>query len=206
MELVVQRILAGGIVGIPTDTVYGLAALATDRYAIEALIDAKGRESEQPIAVLFDSVIDIVPHLDDPIILDQVAAFWPGALTVVVRADSDSSIVRPVVTEAGTIGIRKPDDAFARSVIRACGGVLAVSSANRHGDSPASSAYEVASVFGDLLPILDGGYRSEGIASTVVDLTVDPPHLLREGTIDISSLISTDRERATDEDAPGSDL
>ena len=203
MELVVERILAGGIAGIPTDTVYGLAALATDSIGIEALIEAKGREREQPIALLFDSVIDIVPFLDDPLVLDRVTTFWPGALTVVVRAISDSSIVRPVVTETGTIGIRKPDDAFARSVIRACGGLLAVTSANLHGDSPASSAYEVASSFGDLLPVLDGGDRSEGIASTVVDLTVDPPELIREGAIDISSFISPDRGTATDSGASG---
>ena len=201
--MVVQRILAGGIACIPTDTVYGLAALATDTRAIEALVEAKGRSADQPIALLFDSVIDVAPHLANPRVLDRVAALWPGALTVVVRAASDSPIVAPVVTEAGTIGVRKPDHPLARSVIRACGGILAVSSANRHGEPPATSAYEVAALFGELLPVLDGGDRSGDVASTVVDLTVDPPRILREGGIDVSSLFGDEPEAEADTDAPG---
>ena len=185
----IDRIRAGGIAAIPTDTVYGLAALATDAEAVAGLVEAKGRESDQPIALLFDSLIDVLPHLEDPDVLNDVAALWPGALTVVVRASSESSIVAPVVTEAGTIGIRKPDDPFARSVIRACGGVLAVTSANRHGEADAVTAAEVAALFGELLPVLDGGDRHGGIPSTVVDLTVQPPRVLREGAVDVSSLM-----------------
>ena len=188
-EHVVNRIQAGGIAAIPTDTVYGLAALATDAEAVAGLIEAKGRDDGQPIALLFDSLIDVLPHLDDPGVLDGIARFWPGALTAVVRASSDSPIVAPVVTEARTIGIRKPDDPFARSVIRACGGVLAVTSANRHGEPDATSADEVAALFGELLPVLDGGDRHGGIPSTVVDLTVDPPRVLREGAVDVSTLL-----------------
>jgi L-threonylcarbamoyladenylate synthase len=208
IEAVVDRILAGGIAGIPTDTVYGLAALATDRDAVDALIEAKGRDSDQPIALLFDSVVDVVPHLADPHALDAIASLWPGALTAVVRAAPGSAIVAPVVTEAGTIGIRKPDDPFARSVIRACGGVLAVSSANRHNETPAVTAEEVEAAFGELLPILDGGPRHGGIPSTVVDLTVDPPRVLREGAVDVSAILRGQDEasgRGTTEDgAPGS--
>lgn len=184
-----NRILAGGIAAIPTDTVYGLAALATDAEAVAGLIEAKGRDDGQPIALLFDSLIDVLPHLEAPDVLDAIARFWPGALTAVVRASADSPIVAPVVTEARTIGIRKPDDPFARSVIRDCGGVLAVTSANRHGEADATSADEVATLFGELLPVLDGGDRHGGVPSTVVDLTVDPPRVLREGAIDVSSLL-----------------
>lgn len=184
-----NRILAGGIAAIPTDTVYGLAALATDTEAVASLIEAKGRDDGQPIALLFDSLIDVLPHLEDPSALDAIARFWPGALTAVVRAATDSPIVAPVVTEARTIGIRKPDDPFARSVIRACGGVLAVTSANRHGEADATSADEVAALFGELLPVLDGGDRQGGIPSTVVDLTVEPPRILREGGVDVSGLL-----------------
>ena len=190
--------MASGIAAIPTDTVYGLAALATDREAVDSLIEAKGRKSDQPIALLFDSVIDVLSHLADPSALDEIAPLWPGALTAVVRAADDSSVVAPIVTEAGTIGIRKPDDPFARLVIRACGGVLAVTSANRHGEAEATSAYEVAAKFVDLLPILDGGDRQGGIPSTVVDLTADPPRILREGAVDVSSLFGG----ASESDAP----
>ena len=184
--------MSGGIASIPTDTVYGLAALATDSRAIAGLVEAKGRASDQPIAVLFDSIAAIARHLADPHVLDQVAPFWPGGLTVVVRAAPDSPIVQPVVSEGGTIGIRKPDDALARTVIRACGGVLAVSSANRHGEPAAISADEVIATFGELLPVLDGGDRRDGLASTVLDLTVDPPRILREGAVDVSTLVEGD--------------
>jgi tRNA threonylcarbamoyl adenosine modification protein (Sua5/YciO/YrdC/YwlC family) len=189
---VIQRILAGGIAGIPTDTVYGLAALATDAEAVSNLVDAKGREADQPIAVLFDSIVDILPHLEDPRVLDRIARLWPGALTVVVRAAKDSPIATPAVTAERTIGIRKPDDSLARSVIRAAGGVLAVTSANTHGEEPATTADEVLVTFGDLLPVLDGGSREGGVASTVVDLTSDVPRVLRQGAIDVSEVLGTE--------------
>jgi len=198
--------MAGGIAGIPTDTVYGLAALATDREAVAALVEAKGREGDQPIAVLFDSIVDLSRHLADPGALDAIAGLWPGALTAVVRASADSSIVAPVVTEAGTIGVRKPDDPFARAIIRACGGVLAVSSANRHGERPATTADGVEAVFGELLPVLDGGDRSEGVPSTVVDLTRHPPRVLRAGAVDASSIIEGLLEDDPEPDAPETGL
>lgn len=201
-EEVVQRILAGGLGAIPTDTVYGLAALATNREAVAALVEAKGRDSDQPIAVLFDSIVDISRHLADPHVLDAITGLWPGALTAVVRAASDSPIVAPVVTEAGTIGIRKPDDPHARAVIRACGGVLAVSSANRHGEPPCTSADQVELEFGELMPVLDGGDRHGGVPSTVVDLTVEPPRVLREGAIDVSAILELRGEDDGSVDAP----
>jgi L-threonylcarbamoyladenylate synthase len=189
---VVQRVLAGGIAGIPTDTVYGLAALATDAEAVANLVEAKGREADQPVAVLFDSIVDILPHLADPQVLDRIARLWPGALTVVVRAADDSPIVSPVVTAERTIGIRKPDDSLARSVIRAAGGVLAVTSANKHGEEPARTADEVLLTFGDLLPVLDGGSREGGLPSTVVDLTSEVPRVLRQGAVDVSEVLGTE--------------
>ena len=73
-------------------------------------------------------------------------------------------------------------------MFRGCGGVLAVSSANRHGGTPALDAAEVASVFGEALAVLDGGARDGGVASTVVDLTVQPPRILRAGPIDAGEL------------------
>jgi L-threonylcarbamoyladenylate synthase len=155
---------------------------------VHALADLKGRDADQPIAVLFDSVIYLAAHLEDQSALDGVIAHWPGALTAIVRARDESTLVPPVVTEEGTIGVRKPDDQLARAVIRACGGLLAVTSANRHGQSPATSAEEVAITFGDDLLVMDGGPRFGGVASTVVDLTADPPKVLREGPISAETL------------------
>jgi L-threonylcarbamoyladenylate synthase len=162
--------------------------LATNEAAVRALVELKGRDSDQPIAVLFDRIKDITPYLDDPTVLERVALHWPGALTAVVRVRGDSGFVSPVVTEAGTIGIRQPDDELARKVLRECGGVLAVSSANRHGDTPALNAADVTSEFGEALMVLDGGARDGGIASTVLDLTSSPPRILRAGPIGVRDL------------------
>ena len=190
IDEVVARLLAGGVIAIPTDTVYGLAALATDPAALAALADVKGREQQQPIAVLVDSVEAVAPYLADAHALEGlrgVARFWPGALTAVVRA-RPGGLAAPAVTGAGTIGVRVPDDDLARAVIRACGGVLAVSSANRHGEPPATTADEVAAAFGDALLVLDGGARSSSAPSTVVNLTGARPRILRAGPISAAEL------------------
>jgi len=115
-------------------------------------------------------------------------------LTAVVEASSESGLVAPVIASEGTIGIRKPDDQVARAVIRGCGGLLAVSSANRHGEAPATSAEEVQAMFGEELLILDGGPRRGGVASTVIDLTAEPPKVLREGEIAALRVLAALRE------------
>ncbi|MQC17965.1 MAG: threonylcarbamoyl-AMP synthase [Chloroflexi bacterium] len=187
LDEVVDRLRSGGIVAIPTDTVYGLACLPTHEGALGALADLKGREREQPIAALIDSVADIIAYLDAPNALDPYVRFWPGALTVIVRA-TPGGLLPPVVTEAGTVGVRKPDDRIARAVIRGCGGVLAVTSANRHGQPPCTSAEAVAAEFGPALVILDGGDRDGGQASTVVDASGETPRILREGPLSAADL------------------
>jgi tRNA threonylcarbamoyl adenosine modification protein (Sua5/YciO/YrdC/YwlC family) len=174
------------VVAIPTDTVYGLAASLDDPGAVARLAELKGRAAEQPIAVLLDAAEAATAHLEDPAALDRVARHWPGALTAIVRVNP--GFAGAVATEAGTLGLRVPDDDLARAVIRACGGALAVTSANRHGEAPAASAAAVAAIFGHDLLVLDGGSRDGGAASTVVDLTVDPPRVLREGAVPVEGL------------------
>ncbi|MFN8638887.1 MAG: L-threonylcarbamoyladenylate synthase [Dehalococcoidia bacterium] len=186
MESLVAAINRGEVVAIPTDTVYGLAARADDAAAVARIAEAKGRSAEQPTQLLVSSIEAIAPYLEDPAALDRVRPFWPGAVTAIVR-------VRPgfadaVVTRAGTVGVRVPDDALAIAVIEACGGALAASSANRHGEAPALTAEEVAAAFGEALLILDGGPRLGGMASTVVDLASGPPRLLRAGPVSARDL------------------
>lgn len=187
IDEVVERILGGGIVAIPTDTVYGLACLPTHEAALNALADLKGRDRDQPIAALIDSVADAIPYLVAPHALDRYVRFWPGALTVIVRA-KPGGLLPPVVTAEGTVGVRKPDDRFARHVIRSCGGILAVTSANHHGSPPCTTAQEVLAEFGDAMLVLDGGGRAGGVASTVVDASGDRPRILREGPLSAADL------------------
>jgi L-threonylcarbamoyladenylate synthase len=188
----VRALLDGEIVAIPTDTVYGLAASLDHPAAVLRLAELKGRDPDQPIAVLIDSAEAVAEQLDDPAAIDRVARHWPGALTAIVRM-RDGDAWPPLVLGAAadgskTVGLRAPDDDLARSVIRDCGGALAVTSANRHDEPPATSAAGVAAIFGDELLILDGGSRDGGVASTVVDLTTDPPSVLREGAVTVGEL------------------
>jgi L-threonylcarbamoyladenylate synthase len=183
---VAAAIERGEVVGIPTDTVYGLAALPTSKSALRALAKMKGRSRQQPIALLIDSVDAIAEYVEDPGALGKARPFWPGALTVVVRVRPGFPVA--AVTKEGTVGVRLPDDLIARSVIASCGGVLAVTSANRHGEPPALSAQEVLAIFGDELVVLDGGPRPSGMASTVIDLASDPPRIIREGPVPFTDL------------------
>jgi L-threonylcarbamoyladenylate synthase len=96
LDEIVATIRSRMVAGIPTDTVYGLAALATNEVAIRALVELKGRDSDQPIAVLFDRIEDIAPYLDDKTVLDRVERHWPGALTSVVHARADAGLVAPL--------------------------------------------------------------------------------------------------------------
>ena len=184
---VVNALLTGEVVAIPTDTGYGLAAMPTDRAAVARLAALKGRDSSQPIALLFADISDITKVAEIATAeLERVGAFWPGPLTAVVHARP--GYPPPLVTEAGTVGIRQPADDLARAVIRSAGGVLAVTSANRSGEPPATSAEEVAAIFGDALLVLNGGSRTALAASTVVDFTSNPPRVLREGPIRAAQL------------------
>ena len=185
---IVRALRAGEVVGIPTDTVYGLAAMPNDAEAVSKLAGLKGRSDQQPIAVLFDDIEGVAPYVEDAAALARLAPFWPGALTAVLRARD--GLATAALTRLGTLGLRQPDDDLARSVIRACGGALAVSSANSTGEPPALSAAEVASAFGESLLVLDGGERPGGTASTVVNLSVDPPEVLREGPIDAGQVLA----------------
>ena len=187
---VIDALRAGEVVAIPTDTVYGIAAVPDRPEAVRRLAELKGRAAEQPVALLIDSVEAVAQQLEDAAVLERVRRFWPGALTAVVRVRV--GFAPGVTTAAGTAGLRQPDDSLARVVIRGCGGVLAVTSANRHGEPPATSAEAAAAAFGEQVAgemlVLDGGPRPGGVASTVVDLTVEPPRVLREGPVSAEEL------------------
>ena len=188
IEDVAAALLAGEVAAIPTDTVYGLAALPGKAAALERLAALKGRPEDQPFAVLVDPLDVVLPALEDAGALDALRPLWPGPLTAVVRVRAE--FAPGVVTAKGTLGIRQPDDELARALIRACGGALAVTSANRGGEPPAERASAVAAIFGEELIVLEGGPRSGRPPSTVVDLSVDPPLVLREGPIGAATILA----------------
>jgi len=183
----VQAIRAGGVVAIPTDTVYGLACLPGDAAAVERIYAIKRRPEGLELTVLATSLADI----DEDVELTAAArtlaaAFWPGPLSIVSRLRRR----RWAIPRAGdTLSVRVPDHALALDLLRATG-PLATTSANRHGEPPAATAAEVAQALdGEIDSLLDGG-RSAGRASTIIDCTTTNPRVLRDGPIPAGVLMS----------------
>ncbi len=166
----------------PTDTVYGVGALAFDRIAVESIYTAKGRPVEKAIPVLIGEVGDLEKvALEVPKVALKLADhFWPGPLTLVVPKRLE---LPDAVSADSTVGVRIPDHPFARSLLRITG-PMAVTSANLSGSPNPTTAAEVFTQLGGRIPlILDGGTVPGGIPSTVVDCTGAEPKILRNGSI-----------------------
>lgn len=184
VQRVVALLQAGKVVALPTETVYGLAASAIHPEAVRKLFQIKGRPALNPIIV----------HIADwkmadrccihwpPVARRLAEAFWPGPLTLVLFR---SAQIPDLVTGGGpTVGVRWPRHAFLEAVIRRCGFPLAAPSANLAGQLSPTTAQHVLEGLGDQIElIVDGGPCQVGIESTVVDVTKQPPGLLRPGII-----------------------
>lgn len=168
----------GEPVGVPTDTVYGLAAQAGDAGAIQQLFALKERPSDRSIAVLVADLADAESLVTLTAQARRLAErFWPGPLTIVAPRRPAAP---PHLGTGTTIGVRLPDDDIMRAI--AGPGPLAVTSANLHGGPTPSTARRVAELFPTLSLVLDGGPRP-GASSTVVDTTGSTPAVLREGPV-----------------------
>lgn len=179
-----EIILGGGIVAIPTETVYGLAASAYDNNAVEKVFIAKGRPQDNPLIVHLSKVEDLYKATDCPTkIAEQLLrAFSPGPITVVLH--KNSYICERVSAGLDTVGIRIPSHKDARAFIEACGIPLAAPSANTSKRPSPTNAGDVYNDMNGKIPlILDGGQCEIGIESTVVDCMGDTPIILRTGKI-----------------------
>lgn len=184
----VEALQAGELVVLPTDTVYGLAADAFNPLAVGRLLEAKGRGRDMPTPVLvpsartLDGIAETVPQAAR----DLADAFWPGALTLVVR--HAPTLAWDLGETKGTVAVRVPLDRVALAVLEKTG-PLAVSSANRSGMPPATDAAEAARQLGTAVEVyLDGGPAGEPVPSTIVDLTGDVPRVLRAGALSLEEL------------------
>ncbi|MDP8237407.1 MAG: L-threonylcarbamoyladenylate synthase [Candidatus Erginobacter occultus] len=172
LEAGVETLKRGGVVVIPTDTVYGLAVDGKNREAVEKVYRIKGRPAGKPLVRLVADRSEILPLLHSPGAARLLEKFWPGPLTVILETP-----------EGKTRGFRMPAHGLVRELIRESGVELAATSANRSGDPVVTSPGEAAALFsGQAELIIDGGELS-GLASTVLDLSVSPPRLLREGPV-----------------------
>ena len=173
----------GDVVALPTDTVYGLCVVAGIAGATARLYELKERPAAVALPVLVADPEDAAELGEfDETARTLLTAHWPGALTIVVRRRGPSH-GWDLGGEDATIGLRCPNEETLRRIARAVG-PLAVTSANRHGQPPCTTASEVDSAFGASLSVFDGGRRA-AIPSTVVDCTDDPPRVLRRGVVTI---------------------
>jgi L-threonylcarbamoyladenylate synthase len=173
---------SGGLVAFPTDTVYGIGCLALDGKAVESIYTAKDRPPEKAIPILIGEIMDSIKvALDFPQSAKLLAfRFWPGPLTCILPK---KTTLPEAVSATATVGIRIPDQGFARVLLRAAG-PMAVTSANISGQPSPSTAKEVYAQLNGRIPlIIDGGKTPGGIPSTVVDCTTGEINILREGPI-----------------------
>lgn len=187
LETALNILRADGMVVFPTDTVYGLGALATSPSAIEQLYRAKERSPNKAIAVLLGDA-DQLPEVAGEILPTAkklAERFWPGALTLVVEKRSG---LPENLSPTATIGVRIPDHAFARALLRWTG-PLATTSANLSGGpNPRNAAEVLVQLEGRVGLVIDGGEVVGGFPSTVVDCTREPIQVLRQGAISEAQL------------------
>ena len=187
-DLAVERLRAGGLVAMPTETVYGLAADARNADAVARIFSIKSRPTDHPLIVHLHDGDQVDLWADDVPEPARVlaATCWPGPLTMLLRRGSG---VHDVVTGGRpTIGLRVPGHPVAAGLLERFGSGLAAPSANRFGRVSPTSARHVVDDIGHLLDpdrdlVLDGGPSIVGVESTIVDLTADPPQVLRVGAI-----------------------
>jgi L-threonylcarbamoyladenylate synthase len=184
-----QVLLSGGLIAFPTDTVYGVGALAFDEKAVESIYAAKERPVEKAIPVLIGDTEDLTRVAEEiPFFAARlIARFWPGPLTVLVPK---KPTLPEVISATSTVGVRVPDHEVARTLLRLAG-PMAVTSANRSSQPSPTNAQEVlAQLGGRIALVLDGGKTPGGIPSTLVDCTGDEIQIMREGPLSKEQLLS----------------
>jgi L-threonylcarbamoyladenylate synthase len=188
IEAAAAAIAEGDLVLLPTDTVYGVAADAFNPAAVTGLLAAKNRGRAMPVPVLIgeaSTLSGLVVRLP-PVANLLAQTFWPGGLTLVV--EHAPSLAWDLGDAEGTVAVRLPDDDVARDLLRRTG-PLAVSSANRSGRPAATTAEQAEGQLGlQAAVVLDGGPRTGGAASTIVDCTGPVPRVLRIGAIPVDRL------------------
>lgn len=184
----VAALRRGDLAVLPTDTVYGIAADAFSPPAVDRLLAAKGRGRDMPVPVLVGAWrgLDGLAQHVTPTMRSLVEAFWPGPLTLIVRAAP--SLAWDLGETRGTVAVRMPLHPVALAVLAETG-PLAVSSANRSGQPPAADAAEAERQLGTAVAVyLDAGSTGDAVPSTIIDLTGDRPQLRRLGAVPVEEL------------------
>lgn len=178
------RLLAAGeLVIFPTDTVYGIGAAANNESAIRRLYAVKGRSPDKPLPLLIADAASATWIADvTPAARALTARFWPGPLTVVMAKNEDFRSL--ALAKKQTVGLRVPDNSVIRDIVHTLGQPVTGTSANRSGSRSPGSAAEAALQLGGMVAmVIDDGNLPGGQESTVIDITTDPPAVLRDGPV-----------------------
>lgn len=183
----VQAIRQGGVIALPTDTVYGLGCDPANPAAVSRIYAIKRRPDGLELTLLTASLADVEDDVDlSPAARTLAAAYWPGALSIVSTLRSRRWAIP---RDGTTLSLRVPDHPVTLELLRRTG-PLATTSANRHGEPAPDTAEGVAEALGaEVDCVLDGG-RSAGLASTIIDCTTTTPRVLRDGPISATALLS----------------
>jgi len=197
LKTAVACLRRGEVIVYPTETVYGLGADATDGDALARLLALKGHRDGKPISVLIDGreMLDRICERVTPLASRLIARFWPGPLTLVLRAHASLSDL--LTGGSGTIGVRWSSHPIATALVTQLGRPLTAPSANPSDAAPALSVAQARGYFGSRVACyLDGGPCANETGSTVVDATGDAPRVLREGSISATALRAAAAEAA----------
>jgi L-threonylcarbamoyladenylate synthase len=184
LDEVVRAIHRGGVVAMPTDTLYGLAVDPFRAEAVDRILAVKGRAAHRALPLIAADIEQVSTRIGSltPLAARLAARFWPGPLTLLVAAPD--TLAPGVSDERGFVGVRVPAHAVSCMLCRACGSPLTATSANLSGAAPSAVPDEVARTLGDRIDVLvDAGVTPGGLASTIVDATGETPLLLRAGAI-----------------------
>ena len=181
-----ETVMRGGLIGYPTDTLYGLGCSLFDTSAVELVARLKRRDPSLAVISLIPDAAQVFGLAEDvPEVAERLMArFWPGPLSLIFRA---SPVIPERVRGAGrTVALRVPKDRLCERLLDRIGGPVVSSSANLTGQRPAETAEEVVRIFGNQLDlVVDGGPRRGGVPSTLVDVSMKRPRLLRTGVLDV---------------------
>lgn len=175
----------GEVVAFPTETVYGLGAVATNELAVKKIFEAKGRPSDNPLIVHIGTIDEVPNYIEEiPDVAKKLMdCFWPGPLTLIMQAKK-GKLASNVTAGLSTVGLRMPNHEVALKLLRKLRKPVAAPSANRSGKpSPTKAVHVEEDLQGRIPLILDGGATGLGIESTVLDVTVTPPVILRPGGV-----------------------
>lgn len=197
IEEAVTWILGGGVVALGTDTLYGLAVDPFNRAAVARLFEVKEREPDRAVPLIAADAAQIAAHLGrlSPTAERLASRYWPGPLTLAVPAPA--ALARDVIGGRTTVGVRVPAADIARAICAGCGRPVTATSANLSGQPPTADPEEVERALGGRVDfLLDSGPTPGGPPSTIVDVTIDPPVLIRAGAIpwpEIQTWLDTQR-------------